>query len=178
MSSPSKKIEVPELISFLVVALVMLGSSLVYFPSYLVFFVALAIVDGLSTYAKIRLFLVIDRCLFGFALILMSAVVLQLNAVELIAETLALITILDFSLLLRRLPTASEPMRVIKLRAQSYVFSVIPAGVFSIGMLYIYSVIFLSAPSSPVLELGVASGGIFVVITFVIRAMVTSQSSS
>ncbi len=176
LSTSKNRIEIPELISFLMITVVMLGSAALLIPSYTIFFLALVVIDGLSTYARVRLFVAMDRAVFALALILISSVLLNFSAIELILETLILIAILDFSLLLRRLHGAGDPLEIIKIRLQSYLFSVAPAGVFAVGMLYIYSIIlFPSIPPSPVLEMGLASAGIFLAISYIVRTFVTSK---
>ncbi|MHB8567153.1 MAG: hypothetical protein ACYC7D_11545 [Nitrososphaerales archaeon] len=172
----TNRIESTELFSFLLVAGSMLASAIIFFPGYFVFFVVLALIDGASTYAKVRLFLSLDRALFGLALILMSAILASFSVLELIVETLLLIAVLDFSFMLRGLSPSGNSWSIVRTRLKSYLFSIVPAGVFAIGTVYIYSVVLLSSAPEPVLELGLASAGTFLLILYLMRALISINS--
>ncbi len=92
-------------------------------------------------------------------------------------ETILVIALLDFSLLLRKVRHSDEHVRIVMMRLHSYLVSLVPALVFSFTMVYVYSAI-SSVPQEPILPLGLASAGIFVLILVVARVMLSMNSQS
>lgn len=178
MEDSDNRIQIPELIAFLLAASTMLGSGLILFQHYLLYFIVLTAIDGLSTLARIRLFLALDRTIFALSLMLMTAILAKFTVVELVLEVLVLVTIVDVSMLLQRLTHTGDPIDIIRSRLRSYLFTILPAAVFSLGMIYIYSIIILfPAAFSQVLELGLAATGVFVLLWYFVRLLASNGTS-
>lgn len=178
MEDSDNRIQIPELISFLLATSLMLGSGLIFFHQYLVYFIFLTAIDGLATFARIRLFLALDRSIFALSLMFMTAILSKFTVIELVLEVLLLITIVDMSMLLQRLTRTGDPIDIIRSRLRSYLFTIVPSAVFSIGMIYIYSVIIFFPGALPqVLELGLAATGVFVLLWYFSRLLASNRIS-
>jgi hypothetical protein len=172
------RIQIPELISFLLAASLILGSGLLFFQHYLAYFIVLTAIDGLSTFARVRLFLALDRSIFALSIMFMTAILSRFTVVELILEVLLLISIIDMSMLLQKLAHTGDPMDIIRSRLRSYIFTIVPSAVFSVGMIYIYSVVVFFPSAIPqILELGFAATGVFVLLWYFIRLLASSGNS-
>ncbi len=82
----ARSLETGELLSFLLVATTML-SSMLFFRSFYWVFILFAIIDGLSTRYRSEFVLSLDRIVFAFIILLLSAESLRLDVPEMILET-------------------------------------------------------------------------------------------
>jgi len=168
----ARSIETGELLSFLLVAATMLSSSLL-FPSFCWVFILFALIDGLSTRYKSELALSFDRIVFSFIILLLSAESLGLDVLAMILETVGLIALLDISLLLRQIRqhTRHDFSTIIFSRLYSYLYTLVPAAILSSGLTYLgaFSLSFAVNPQYAILELGLASAAVFVIILSVAR---------
>jgi len=167
-----RSLETGELLSFLLVAATMLSSSL-FFPSFYWVFILFAIIDGLSTRYKSGLALSLDRIVFAFIILLLSAESLGLDVLLMILETAALIALLDISFLLRQIRQHSQRdlFTILWSRLRSYLYSLVPAVLLSSGLTYLgaSSLSFAVNSQFAILELGLASAAVFVIILGVAR---------
>jgi hypothetical protein len=168
----SRSLEIGELLSFLLVAATMLSSSL-FFPSFYWVFILFAIIDGLSTRYRSELALSFDRIVFAFVILLLSAGSLGLDVLLMILETAALIALLDISFLLRRIRQHSRHdfLTILFSRLRSYFYTLVPAAILSSGLTYLgaSSLFFAVNAQYAILELGLASATVFVIILSVVR---------
>jgi len=150
----------------------MLSSSL-FFPSFYWVFILFAIIDGLSTRYKSGLALSLDRIVFAFIILLLSAESLGLDVLLMILETAALIALLDISFLLRQIRQHSQRdlFTILWSRLRSYLYSLVPAVLLSSGLTYLgaSSLSFAVNSQFAILELGLASAAVFVIILGVAR---------
>lgn len=146
----------------------MLASSLV-FPSLYWLFIFLALVDGLSTRFHNELLLSMDRIFYAIVVVFLGAIVLRLDIPSMILETVSVIAFLDIVFLLRRIRSRSDFTPIIASRLRSYLYTLVPAGLFAAGLTYIgVSVVSASAVSAnAILELGFVSIAVFLLILFV-----------
>lgn len=160
-------LEIGEVISFAVTAAVMLASSLV-FPSFYWLFILLALSDGLATRFENELLLSFDRIFYAVVVVFPGAVVLGLDVPGMILETVLLIAFVDIVFLLRQIRSESDFIPIIASRLRSYVYTLVPAGLFAAGLTYIgVSVISASMVSAnAILELGLTSAAVFLLILF------------
>lgn len=160
-------LETGEVLSFAITAGVMLASSL-FFPSYYLLFIIFALIDGLTTRFRYETFLTIDRTVYTLAVILLSANALGLDVPLMIIEVVVLIMSMDIIFLLRRIraQSSSDFSAIIINRFRSYLYSLFPAAVFSIGLTYIGTVAIGASvtPANAILELGLASIAVFAII--------------
>jgi len=168
----ARSLETGELLSFLLVAATMLSSSL-FFPSFYWVFILFAIIDGLSTRYKSELALSLDRIFFAFIILLLSAESLGLDVLLMILETAALIALLDISFLLRQIRQHSQHdlSTILSSRFRSYLYTLLPAALLSSGLTYLgaSSLSFAVNSQYAILELGLASAAVFVIILGVVR---------
>ncbi|HXQ93128.1 MAG TPA: hypothetical protein VN739_08990 [Nitrososphaerales archaeon] len=168
----ARSLETGELLSFLLVAATMLSSSL-FFPSFYWVFILFAIIDGLSTRYKSELALSLDRIFFAFIILLLSAESLGLDVLLMILETAALIALLDISFLLRQIRQHSQHdlSTILSSRFRSYLYTLLPAALLSSGLTYLgaSSLSFAVNSQYAILELGLASAAVFVIILGVAR---------
>jgi len=155
----------------------MIFYGVVIVPQYKWLFFGLAILDGYLTYFRADGLISFERVAFGFFAILLTVGVAGFGILSLMVEIILVIALLDFSLLLRRVRHSDEHVRIVMIRLRSYLVSLVPALVFSFAMVYLYSVVF-SAPREPILPLGLASAGIFVLVLVVARLMLSANSQA
>ncbi len=165
-------LETGEVLSFVITAGVMLSSSLL-FPSFYWLFILFALVDGLSTRFRNNLVLSLDRICYALIVILLGAAALGLNVIAMISTTVAVIALLDFLFLLRQIRSGSRSdfFAIILQRFRSYLYTLVPAGVFAAGLTYIGAAAIGASvgPANAILELGLASIAVFLIILFVAR---------
>ena len=185
--SRTGKIEKTEIYS-LVLVIASMSLCTVFLIQYYWLFLVLAFSDIVSTRYRINEFLALDRLAFAFIVLILTATTLRFGVLEIIIETLALIVLIDFSYFLRQIKVYPQSRDVLfemlgpKLRSYSY--SLLPAGVFSFGMIYLLSSIFTIPkislainPSNSVLYLGLASIGVFGVILLTTLLVISSADS-
>lgn len=170
MSADSRRaLETGEVLSFVLAAGVMLSSSII-FPSYLWLFILLALIDGLATRFRSGRLLILDRIAYALVVIILGAISLGFDAPGMILETIALITFLDFVSLLRqiRARSRSDFLTIISARLRSYLYTLVPAAVFSAGLTYIgaLTIGITIGPANAILALGLASIAVFLIILF------------
>jgi len=175
----ARSIETGELLSFLLIAATMLSSSL-FFPSFYWVFILFAIIDGLSTRYSSEFVLSLDRIAFAFIILLLSAESLRLDVLAMILETAALIALLDISFLLRQIRQHSQHdlSTILFSRLRSYLYTLVPAVILSSGLTYLgaSSLPFAINSQYAILELGLASAAVFVIILSVARRPETSNN--
>jgi hypothetical protein len=168
----TRSLENGELLSFLLTVATMLFSSLFFRPFYWVF-ILFALFDGLATLYKYGLVLSINRIAFAFIVLLLSAVSLGVDVLAIILETVALIMILDLSSLLRKVSYHStrDFSTIISSRFHSYLYTLVPATVLSIGLTYLGAASFSAAINSQyaILGVGLASVAVFAIIFLAAR---------
>ena len=159
-----------EILSFIVTAGVMLISSF-FFPTYYGVFIFLAIVDGLSTGIHNELLISLDRLSYAFIVLVLGGIALGLSIIPVILETVSVIALIDILFLLRRIhaPSWSDFFKIILRRAESYLYTLVPAAVFSSGLIYLgaTSIGASIGPANAILELGLASIAVFGIILYV-----------
>jgi hypothetical protein len=163
-------LEIGEVVSFAATTVVMLSSSL-FFPAYYWLFILLAVVDGLATRFRREHFLVLDRIFFALFVLVLGAMAFGLAVIPMITETIAVIALIDFLFLIRRMRTRSRTdfFAILGQRGRSYLFTLVPAAVFSVGLSYFGEITIISdvGPQNAILELGLASLVVFLVIFLV-----------
>ncbi len=165
-----RPLELGEVLSFAATAAVMLSSTL-FFPEYFWLFILLALVEGISTRFRTERVLSLNRIFFAFILILLGAEALGLDALGMILETVVVIAIMDLLFLLRRTRARSRAdfISIISRRLNSYLFTLFPAAIFSVGLTYLGTVTIGASigPANAILGLGLASFIVFLIILFV-----------
>jgi len=170
-----------EIYSFALIVASMFVSSLFLLPSYYWLFLALALVDALSTRFRLDGVVATDRMIFAFVLLALSTQVLGFGILDIMVETVLLIGLLDVSFLLRKIK-GSGGWLIVGLRLRSYLYTLVPALLFSFGMVYIYSELVgarpaLTSSSIAVLELGLAAFSLLVLVAVVVRFALESRET-
>jgi hypothetical protein len=140
--------------------------------------VILGLIDGISTRYHVDSLLLADRLTFAFVALVLSAALPGFGLLGIVLETVLLIALVDISLLLRKIRGPGGWL-IIERRLRSYSFSLLPAALFSFGMVYVYSSVLQTrsvSTSVAVLELGFAAFAILLVVAVVIRLTRDSQS--
>jgi hypothetical protein len=168
-----------EIYSFALIVGSMFVSSLFLLPSYYWLFLILAFVDALSTRYRQDSLVAIDRMTFAFVLLLLSAQVLGFGILYIMVETVLLIGLLDVSFLMRKIK-GSGGLSIVGLRLRTYLYSLVPALLFSFGMVFIYSELLgaraaLTSSPTAVLELGLASFALMVLVVVVVHNALSSR---
>ncbi len=165
----SASVDIYEAVSFLIVFVFGIVSSVVLRPIFWLFFVIL-LMDGLATLGHNDAILAIDRIGFGIIFLVGSLVLLNLTAVFLIFETLAVFVVLDLSFLLRKLAfTAVEPGLIAK-NAKSYVLTIGGSLSVSYMAIYLYQSFSLSTGVT-ISALGVASAAVLAIAFLSVKAL-------
>ena len=168
-----------ELYSFFLIAGAMVAAALAFLPVFWIF-VLFVLIDGLAVRFRIGIASTVNRIAFVFVLLLLSSA--SFGVLSMIGETLALLVILDISFLLRELRQCSREdlYNIVTSRVRSYAYTIVPAGVFSFGVLYLASTTFSSAVGQgyAISLLGISSVAAFLVVLFVIRAFRPEKSSN
>src|SRR5579871_915922 len=163
------RVERGEIYSFLLIAAVMVAAAVVFLPLFWLF-ILFALIDGTATLLRVGLAVSLNRIAFGFVLLLLSS--LTFSVVSIVLETIFLIALLDTSFLLRQVMqhTTRDLIAVLSSRFNSYLYTLVPAGVFSLGILYLASPPFSSGvpPDFAITLLGVSSVAAFLVILFLV----------
>jgi len=159
-------------LSFVATAAVMLSSS-IFFPGYYWLFIFLALIDGTATSLRSERVLTLDRIFFALVVLVLGSIAAGFDILAMILETATVIVILDFLFLVRQYWTRSHGdfFAVVLQRFRSYAYSLLPAIVFSAELIYLGSVALRSqvGQSNAILEVGIASIGVFLIILFVAR---------
>lgn len=129
----------PELISFVLFALLALLAGALLPGFYIVFLVILE-ADGLATLANSDVLVSADRSVYFLALLILSVAEPSLNLLSLFAEIVLVIVALDFSFLLRRLRNTRFDLSVLTGRLESYAYTALPALLVSYTLTTLYSV--------------------------------------
>ena len=157
-----------EIYSFVLVAGIMLSGA-IDLPAVFWLFVLFALVDGAATLYRIGIAISVNRIAFAFVFLLLSSV--AFGVVTMILETIVLIGILDLSFLLRQVKqhTPRDFLAILNSRLGSYLYTLVPAGIFSGGILYLASPAFSSGVPADfaITLLGISSVAAFLVILFV-----------
>jgi hypothetical protein len=165
----SVSIDSYETMSFLIVFVFGIVSSIVLRPIFWLFFVIL-IIDGLATLGHNDALIAIDRIGLGIIFLVGSLLLLNLTAVILILETLAVFVVLDLSFLARRLAfTAVEP-GLIGRNARPYGLTIGGSLSVSYIAIYLYQSFSLSAGVT-ISALGVASAGVLAIVLLSVKAL-------
>jgi hypothetical protein len=156
-----------EVISFGVTAVAML-SSIIFFPGYYWLFILLTVVDGFSTGLQSARILTADRIFFALLVLVLGAFAFGLDILAMILETVLVIVLLDLLFLIRRMwtPSRSDFYTIILQRLRSYFYTLFPAAFFAAGLIYLSAVTIgeTVGPSNAILELGIASAVVFLII--------------
>ncbi len=167
-----------ELYSFFLVASAIIAAA-VFFLTVFWIFVLFALIDGLGTQFRIGFALSVNRVAFVFVVLLLSSA--SFGVLSIIVEILVLLVTVDLSFLLRELRQyrRQDLYNILSYRLRSYIYTVVPAGVFSAGVLYVASAPFSNgvSPSFAISLLGISSVAAFLVVLFVIRTFRPEGSS-
>ncbi|MFI5421381.1 MAG: hypothetical protein ACHQ1H_10485, partial [Nitrososphaerales archaeon] len=146
-----------EIYSFILAASVMIAAALVFLPVFWIF-VLFALVDGLATRFRVGIIVSVNRVAFVFVLLLLSV---NLGVLSIIVEILVLIVVMDASFLLRELRqhTRQDLINILSNRLKSHIYTIVPAGIFSSGILYLASAPFSNGvgPNYAISLLGASS---------------------
>lgn len=151
--------------------------SITFFPSFYWLFILLAFVDGVGTsLGSVRL-LTVDRLFFALLVILLGAMAFGLDVLAMILETALLIVILDLLFLVRRMWTPSDFSSIVLQRFRSYLYTLFPAVIFGTGLVYLGSETIGATvgPANAILELGIASVAVFLIILLASRSAGTPK---
>jgi hypothetical protein len=169
MAEARHYVRTEEVLSFVITAGVMLTSSL-FFPTYYWVFIFLTVVDGISTAIRNELFVSLDRLSYAFIVLVLGGIALGLAVIPMILETVLVIALIDYLLLIRRIhaPSWSDFFKIILRRAESYLYTLVPAAVFSSGLIYLGALSIGSSfgQANAILELGLASIAVFSIILY------------
>jgi hypothetical protein len=161
-----------EVLSFATTAVVMLSSS-IFFPDYYWLFIFLALIDGTTTSLRSERVLTLDRIFFALVVLVLGSFATGFDILAMILETATVIVILDLLFLIRKYWTRSRAdfLAIVFQRFRSYAYSLLPAVVFSAGLIYLGSVSIGArlGQSNAILEVGIASIGVFLIILFAAR---------
>jgi len=160
-----------EVYSFFLVAGAIVIAA-IYLQSVFWIFVLFALIDGLGTVLRIGLLVTVSRLIFAFTTLVLTSA--SFGVVSIILETLFLIGLLDISFLLREVKhhTHRDLWRILGSRFVSYFYTLGPAGILSLGVLYLGSSVIsnASSPDIAVTVLGVSSVTAFLIIIFLVRS--------
>jgi hypothetical protein len=170
MEDSRQVLEPGEILSFLLTAGAML-LSIFFFPSEYWLFIFLTIVDGFATAFRNDAVISVDRSSYGLAVLVLGGIALRLSIIPMILETVSVIALIDLLFLVRRMRARSTEdfFKILLRRLESYIYTIIPAAVFSSGLIYIGTLAVGTSigPVYAILELGLASIAVFVIILYV-----------
>ena len=164
------RLERPELYSFILVITAMGFYGILFLPGFSLLFAVLAVLDGCLTIYRMDALISIERAFFGFLSILLTAVVANFGILPIMVEGALVLSLLDFSSLLRNLRYSDEIVKIAGSRLRSYLSSLVPALGLSFGTVFLYSSL-ASVPKEPILPLALASAGTLVIVLVVARFM-------
>ena len=146
----------PELISFVLFALLALIAGALL-PGFYVVFLVLLEADGLATLANIDALVSADRSVYFLAFLILSVAEPTVNLLSFFLEIVLLVVALDFSFLLRRLRNTTFDLPVITGRLESYGYTAAPALLVSYSLTTLYSVASGGSVPDPLVLLVVSS---------------------
>jgi hypothetical protein len=129
----------PEMISFVLFALLTLFAGALL-PGFYVVFLVILEVDGLATLANSDALVSVDRSVYFLALLILSVGEPTVSLFSLFLEIVLVVAALDFSFLLRRLRNTTFDLSVITGRLESYGYTALPALLVSYSLTTLYSV--------------------------------------
>lgn len=160
-----------EVYSFVATSLAMF-CAIIFFPSYYWLFLLLVLVDGAATSLQSPRAVSANRIFFGIIILILGAIAFGFNILGMILETALVIIILDFLFLIRQMWTSKRDfLGIFFSRFRSYGYTLLPAFVFACGLTYIGSSVIVAriGPANAILELGLASVAVFLIIFFATR---------
>ena len=129
-------------------------------------FVFLAIVDTLATFLSVDQIVLIDRCFFTLAVIILSSALFSYSAIYLVIEITLILLALDFSFLLRKLSDTSFEIAILRRWLSSFGKYLALSFFVSFAMIYIYSYTSGVSVGAPILAISsVAAIFIILVVT-------------
>jgi len=162
-------LELGEILSFFLTAATMLLSAL-FFPSEYWLFIFLTIVDGFATAFRNDTAISVDRSAYALAVLVLGGIALKLSIIPMILETFSIIVLIDLLFLIRKMRARSTQdfFKILLRRLESYVYTLVPAAVFSSGLIYLGTLAVGTSigPTNAILELGLASIVVFVIILY------------
>jgi hypothetical protein len=169
MEDSRQVLEPGEIVSFLLTAGTMLLSAL-FFPAEYWLFIFLTIVDGFATAFRNNTVISVDRSAYALAVLVLGGIALRLSIIPMILETVSVIALIDLLFLVRRMRARSTQdfFKILLRRLESYVYTLVPAAVFSSALIYLGTLALGTSigPVNAILELGLASIAVFVIILY------------
>jgi hypothetical protein len=175
-------VEQGEILSFVLTAGVMLFSSF-FFPTAYWFFILLTFIDGVATAFSNDTVISIDRAAYALTVLVLGGITLKLSILPIILETVVVVALVDLLFLVRRTRarTRKDFLQIILRRLGSYGFTLLPAAIFSAGLIYIGGFAFgeTIGPGNAILGVGLASIAVFLIILYAtIRPVENLKSNS
>jgi len=182
MSDSRRVVEQGEILSFVLTAGVMLFSSF-FFPEAYWLFILLTFIDGVATAFSNDTVISIDRATYALTVLVLGGITLKLSILPMVLETVMVIALMDLLFLVRRTRARSRKdfFQILLLRLGSYVFTLLPATVFSVGLIYLggFTIGATIGPGNAILGLGLASIAVFLIILYAtIRPVENLKSNS
>jgi hypothetical protein len=182
MDDSKRVLEQGEILSFVLTAGVMLFSSFFYPAAYWLF-ILLTFIDGIATAFSNDMVISIDRATYVLTVLILGGITLQLSIFPIILETVAVVALMDLLFLIRRTRARSSKdfLQIILHRLESYVFTLLPAAIFSAGLIYLGGFVLGATigPGNAILGLGLASIVVFLIILYAtIRPVENLKSNS
>ena len=152
-------------------------SAIALFPGYYVPFVVLLYVDGIATLVNFEIAVSADRSVFFLALLALTVFTGSHGLLFLFLETLVVIAALDVSFLLRGLAGTLVEASVIGSRLRSYLYTLVPAFLFSYLAVYAYTFAADFSSAEPVVLL-IASSSAALVAVYAISRYLSPRAAS
>jgi hypothetical protein len=165
-----------ELSSWLLFAAFILV-AIVLQPSFLSFYIALLVFDFLLTLFDLGALITIERPFFGLIFVLVGAFAENYTAFESVVSVIAVIVLVDFTFLVRRLhDTNAITYSVLLKRLRAYVPSAGSAILVSYLFIFLYSQLSFALPYA-IGIFGVATVGAFLLFVKIIRTFKDSAGN-
>jgi hypothetical protein len=171
---PNFSVDTYEALSFLIIFASGIVASFFLQLLFWLFFLIL-LIDALATLARIDMLIAIDRIGLGIILLVSSLMLLNLNAIFLVLETLTVFFLIDFSLFVRKLAFTTVEDGLISRAMKSYSWTV--GGSFGVSYIAIYLFSFLTLSSAITISaLGFASAAVLAIIYVSVRSLKTPEA--
>jgi len=181
MADSGRVLEQGEILSFVLTAGVMLFSSF-FFPAAYWLFILLTFIDGVATAFHNDTAISIDRAAYVLTALVLGGINLKLSILPMILETAVVVALMDLLFLVRRIRARSRKdfLQIILRRLESYIFTLLPATIFSAGLIYLGGFAFGATigPGNALLGLGLASIAVFLIILYATTRPVESLKSN
>ena len=163
-----------ELLSFGIFATLSI-IAFIFEKEFIEFYALLLIADAAATLLDSSLIVSVDRTFFLFMFIVLGSLSGVYGSLDLVTVTLTFLTLVDFSLLLRRMEDTKVVGDIFQKRLAAYCYTIIPAFLLTYIVVFLYLQITISS-SAAILVLGMSVVGGFIIVYLLARSFANPQS--